>query len=89
MQTFITKSITQVLITVEYIRESVEEYPHLVARLITPITQANRIPLSNQDSEFISTIAPTPPNKAVQSKNCRNTWEIQGEDSFRRVTVDC
>lgn len=48
--------------------------PHLAATLVTLITQASRIPLSSQDSEFISTMAPTHPNKAVQRRKCRNTW---------------
>lgn len=56
---------------------SVKMGPHLEATLTTPITQASRIPLSNQDSEFISTMAPTLPNMAVQNKNCRKTWEMQ------------
>lgn len=56
---------------------SVKMGPHLETTLTTPITQASRIPLSNQDSEFISTMAPTLPNMAVQIKNCRKTWEMQ------------
>lgn len=51
--------------------------PHLETTLVTPITQASRIPLSNQDSEFISTMAPTHPNMAVQSTNWRKTWKMQ------------
>lgn len=52
---------------------------HLDATLATPITQARRIPLSNHDSEFMSTMAPTLPNVAVQSRTCRKTWEMEEE----------
>lgn len=48
---------------------------HLEAKLIPPITQANRTPLSNQDSEFISTMAPTHPYRTVHNKNCTKTLE--------------
>lgn len=52
---------------------------HLDATLTTPITQASRIPLSNHDSEFMSTMAPTLPNVAVQSRSCRKTWGAEEE----------
>lgn len=50
---------------------------HLEATLIPPITQARRIPLSSHDSEFMSTMPPTLPNRAVQSRNCRKTCGMQ------------
>lgn len=56
---------------------SEEMLSHLEATLITPITQASRIPLSSQDSESISTMAPTLPSMAVQSKNCRKTCKCK------------
>lgn len=60
-----------------YLNLSKEELQgsHLEAKLIPPITQANRTPLSTQDSEFISTMAPTHPNRTVHNKNCTKTLE--------------
>lgn len=69
-------------------KSSARAGPHLDATLTTPITQASRIPLSNHDSEFMSTMAPTLPNVAVQSRSCRKTWEMEEEGvckCYRRV----
>lgn len=57
-----------------------QRHSHLEARLITPTTQANRILLSNQDSEFMSNIAPVEPNMAVLNKNCTKTLKRKNKD---------
>jgi len=50
---------------------------HLEVRLMTAMMQASRTPFSNQDSLFMSSMAPMAPTTTTLNADCRYTWDRQ------------